>query len=581
LEIRECIQYWEEKKGDIEARWAKERVENAIVATEDAAKMLEKIVKLKGEKLSYKEKREQLKIERNKASLEEREARRRTLIDAKTRGMPLVELLQERKDEMRETRMMREEDGKEDGDWVLVCKQSDVDYEDENENENENEKSKPKHSKNCSECEGCLRADCGACSSCLRCNQSYRCKMRVCDRRKKKQILKVKGAANPVKVKVTIGGAFCSKILSPKEPLETAPHLIADWTDELVGAKVLKTYEDEEFGTREGTVVRKLSNGLYLCNFGDEGDDDESLLRVFTKKEVWFLMNDYSICVLGEEPLERDIEILNHVQCEAENCGKWRILPWFAEPSGKFCCILNKWNPALASCFAVEEPYVEEDAVVVTIQAVRCVSLSTGEVSIFDSPEIASSATGISADVIADLRRRGGGSDESNKFFFDVEHFVPQKLLATSSSSGLQRADGTSSEKKRPPKRKTKEFDIPRGDPPSGSVAPGVWKSAPGFPAGWEYAVTLYRKTADTYRTDKIWRIKSNDFPSRWRQYKSLVEAEKALDGEVVNRDVFMNDVRNEVAELTKGMESAKKREEEEERKKLVANKKIKISECD
>lgn len=49
------------------------------------------------------------------------------------------------------------------------------------------------------------------------------------------------------------------------------------------------------------------------------------------------------------------------VQCEHENCLKWRKLPWHVDPEldlpAKFTCADNKWEVAKATCEAPEDDY--------------------------------------------------------------------------------------------------------------------------------------------------------------------------------------------------------------------------------
>ncbi|KAL3919748.1 MAG: hypothetical protein SGILL_003598 [Bacillariaceae sp.] len=56
--------------------------------------------------------------------------------------------------------------------------------------------------------------------------------------------------------------------------------------------------------------------------------------------------------------------VSNWVQCENENCQKWRKIPWNVDVdliSQRFVCSDNKWNPNSASCDAPEDDWDEDN----------------------------------------------------------------------------------------------------------------------------------------------------------------------------------------------------------------------------
>ncbi|KAL3921197.1 MAG: hypothetical protein SGILL_002873 [Bacillariaceae sp.] len=56
--------------------------------------------------------------------------------------------------------------------------------------------------------------------------------------------------------------------------------------------------------------------------------------------------------------------VSNWVQCENEDCQKWRKIPWNVDVdliSQRFVCSDNKWNPSSASCDAPEDDWDEEN----------------------------------------------------------------------------------------------------------------------------------------------------------------------------------------------------------------------------
>jgi len=262
LKLKDAKDEWAENKESIEGEWEKQRDSRKKIVAAEAKKKLARIHAVRSEyearEVAYSEAREKRRISRN----------------------------MEETMEIRERRLMKNHD-------KVVHKVLG--------------KNLPKGAKlyNCGECSGCLTEECMECKYCIDSALEVptlrkRCGKRICtnktyltpNQQKAKKAaeraavemkeMSLHVAKNPVKVTIRIGGNLVtdkskSSQIS-RQPLKSKPALIADFKDDLINASIRRTFPGVKQTPkghpkrvfRNGKVLAKQDNGLYMCGFPTE-----------------------------------------------------------------------------------------------------------------------------------------------------------------------------------------------------------------------------------------------------------------------------------------------------------------------